>query len=478
MTRGFTSFAILGAMRTGSNYLESSLSEADGITVYGELFNPEFLGRVYAEDFFGHTKDMRDADPLPLLDAMRENTDGLPGFRFFQDHDRRVLKAVLSDPDCAKIVLSRNPLHSFISLAIARETGQWTLKNEKRRREAQVRFDPDRFEAYLNIHMGFYAEIRRALQESGQTAFHIDYEELSDTRVLNGLLAWLGVEGRLAAPSKLVKRQNAPNMMDRVKNPHDVMAATSRLEFLDPRLRLHAERLQHTDVKGFVTAADAPLLYQPTDARQTPRITAWLAALDGASPEDLGTQLSAHAVRMWSQANPGFRSFTVVSHPVERAYGVYVSEVLCGQSETHEKLRQHLRKVAKLDLPKRYPEKDISLKTHREVFIDFLTYLKLNIGGRTAVGVQSIWASQAGLLQATCSFKVPDTVLRADRLSEDLQGLAVQFGLVSPPVEDLPQPEGHSLDEVYDKDVEAAVQAAYERDYDAFGFAEWRFTLP
>lgn len=469
----FSSFVILGAMRTGSNFLESSLNEAEGLTSYGEVFNPAFIGKVKAEEFFGYTKEMRDADPLSLLERMREDAEGLPGFRFFQDHDPRVLDAVLADPACAKIVLSRNPLHSFISLCIAQETGQWMLLNEKRRREAKVMFDPQAFESYLKSHMSFYFDIRKTLQEAGQTAFWVDYDELTEIGVLNGLLAWLGVPGQLKAPSKRVKKQNVINILDRVKNPNDIHSALTRIEFLDPRIRQYADRIDQFHVRSIIAAADAPVLYLPISSNHADRIEGWMAALDETDPSNLLRNLNPGGVRFWCQANPEFRAFTVISHPVERAHYIF-EQIIDGSSDLMKKLHSQLGHVHKLDLPESLAVKNaMSDNDLRAAFLRFLNFLTLSIEGRTSIRVHPFWATQAAMLEAICTFRVPDVVVRASDLEQLLQMIATQIGYN--PV-DVPAPFSagiSTLAAIYNADVEAAVRKAYERDYITFNFENW-----
>ena len=60
------------------------------------------------------TQAQRDADPSRLIAALCV-APGLNGFRFFNDHDARVLDIALPDPRCAKIVLTRNPVESYVA---------------------------------------------------------------------------------------------------------------------------------------------------------------------------------------------------------------------------------------------------------------------------------------------------------------------------------------------------------------------------
>ena len=121
----FTSFVVLAEMRTGSNFLETNLNGIEGISCLGEAFNPHFIGYPNQDTLLGLDKSARDADPLGLLTRIREAPGGISGFRYFHDHDPRILDAVLDDPACAKIILTRNPLDSYVSWKIAQATGQW-----------------------------------------------------------------------------------------------------------------------------------------------------------------------------------------------------------------------------------------------------------------------------------------------------------------------------------------------------------------
>ena len=111
MNKGqFDYFVIFAEMRTGSNFLESNLNALNGVSCLGESFNPAFLGAPDTVNILGLTQMQRDADPHTLLDAMQSQSAELCGFRFFHDHDARILDRILDDPRCAKVILRRNPL--------------------------------------------------------------------------------------------------------------------------------------------------------------------------------------------------------------------------------------------------------------------------------------------------------------------------------------------------------------------------------
>ena len=94
----FDYFVVFAEMRTGSNFLESNLNAFGGIHCHGEAFNPHFIGYPNQTEILGVTHQMRDADPMRLIAKIREHSDGIGGFRFFHDHEPRVLDIVLDDP--------------------------------------------------------------------------------------------------------------------------------------------------------------------------------------------------------------------------------------------------------------------------------------------------------------------------------------------------------------------------------------------
>ena len=131
MTGAFDSFVVFAEMRTGSNFLEANLNAFDGIACHGEAFNPHFMGYPNSDPILGVDLATRDKDPLRLLTAVREDTTQLSGFRYFHDHDPRVFDVIMDDTRCAKIVLTRNPVESYVSWKIAQATGQRKLTDVK-----------------------------------------------------------------------------------------------------------------------------------------------------------------------------------------------------------------------------------------------------------------------------------------------------------------------------------------------------------
>ncbi len=178
MTKRFHSFVVFAEMRTGSNFLEANLNAFAGIKCHGEAFNPHFIGYPNTTQILGVDQAARDREPGALLRAIRHDPSAMGGFRYFHDHDPRVLDLVLDDPACAKIILTRNPVESYVSWKIAQETGQWKLTDMKARKAAKATFDAAEFEAHLEALQAFQLKLMNRLQTSGQTAFYVAYEDL------------------------------------------------------------------------------------------------------------------------------------------------------------------------------------------------------------------------------------------------------------------------------------------------------------
>jgi hypothetical protein len=271
----FDHFVILADMRTGSNLLEESLNACAGLRCHGEVFNPRFIGHEGEMALFGLSLDARDRDPGTMIDRLKAEAPGLGGFRLFPGHDPRVLDRCLADPRCAKIVLARNPVDSYVSLKIARQTGQWWLGDHTRAQGATAHFDAEEFDAYLHALRGFYGRVRHALQCSGQTAFHIHYDDLRDAEVLGGLARWLGAEAprALADPGAGAEPRAARGQGGELRRDGGGAGPRGRLRPLPhPRFRA-AARPERPG--AWMTAGS--LLFVPLPGGPVERVAGWMA---------------------------------------------------------------------------------------------------------------------------------------------------------------------------------------------------------
>lgn len=452
-------------MRTGSNFLEANLNALAGVTCHGEVFNPHFIGNKDVFDLFGVNIREREADPYLMLRRLRERTTGIAGFRYFHDHDPRVFDAVMDDPRCAKIVLTRNPAESYISLKIAMATGQWKLTGPKGIKTAQARFDAPEFERHLEAVQTQQIRIMNRLQVTGQSAFWLDYEDIQNVEVINGLARWLGVDARLESTDQTLKKQNPEDPEDKVQNFAAMEAALARLDRFNLSRTPNFEPRRPPAIPGFVAARNAPLLFMPLRGGPVARVTDWLAQLGG-----LERDFVQKTLRQWKRAHPRHRSFTVVRHPLARAHAVFCDHVL-GSSQND--FRSMLTRLHGVMLPEQ-GENFADLAAHRDAFLAFLRFVKKNLGGQTATKVDALWATQSAVLQGFSQFQPPDAVLREERLAEGLDWLCAETG-VTPPPPPVAEPVGDvPLSSVCDDEIESAARDAYLRDYIAFGYRDYR----
>lgn len=451
-------------MRTGSNFLEANLNALSGVTCHGEVFNPFFIGKKDQTDLFDITLTQREADPLPLLRRLRERTEGLSGFRYFHDHDPRVFDAVMDDPRCAKIILTRNPVESYVSWKIAQATGQWKLTNPKNIKTARARFDAAEFEDHLESLQAFQVRLMNRLQTAGQTAYYVDYEDIQNLDVINGLAAWLGVSARLEALDDKLKKQNPEDIAEKVMNYPAMEAALARLDRFNLSRTPNFEPRRPAGIPGYVAAQDVPLLFMPVKGGPVAQVAAWLSGFGG-----LERDFTQKSLRQWKRSFPGHRSFAVVRHPLARAHAVFNDQVL---GSTQQDFRNMLTRQHGVNLPKigaHYADP----QAYRDGFLAFLRFAKKNLGGQTAVKVDPHWASQSGVLQGFAQAQAPDVVLREDRLIQGLAWLCDEVGATHAPLPPLDEPAPVALSGIWDEELEVACRDAYGRDYIAFGYDDY-----
>lgn len=466
----FDYFILLAEMRTGSNLLEANINMLDGVSCHGEAFNPSFVGHPKTEALLEIDYEARETDPHALLEKIKKS-DKIGGFRFFHDHDPRVLKTCIDDPRCAKVILTRNPLDSFVSWKIAQATGQWKLTNATHSKSKTINFDPAEFDAHLRATQDFHAQVQRSLQLSGQTAFHINYDDLRDVDVLNGLAEFLGVDDRLSNVNKKLKKQNPEPLEERVNNYAEMQDALSRIDYFSLSRTPHFEPKRGPAIPTYIAAPASGLLYMPLRSGPDRAVRQWLAALDDAAPEALVTKFTQKSLRQWQEAHQIHRSFAVLRHPLSRAHAAFCDRILLDGPRCLPEIRANLIRVHKLRLPEYDDLENFAKEDHHRAFFGFLKFLKTNLAGQTSIRVDPSWASQLTLLQGMSGFAVPDCVLREDALAKALADLASQIDIANPPTIGKTDHRWHErLLSIYDTQLESAARDAYGRDYAAFSF--------
>ena len=474
MMQKFEYFVVLAGMRTGSNLLEEHLSAMPGITSFGELFNPHFFGKPDVTTQFGLSMKARDSDPLRVIGAMRDSATGLPGFRLFYDHDTRAIDHVLADPAAAKIILTRRPLDSYVSLKIARKTGQWWLGDMTSARVAKVPFDAEEYGEFVNTLNGFQEKLKHALQVTGQTAFHIGYDDLSDDDVIAGLGRFLGADGPPDQSKVRAKVQNPTPVGARLTNSTVAEEALRTLETPDLGHLPNFEPGRGPGLKFFRVCHTAPLLYMPIRGAGHDPVPDWLRSVD---PDgEIRGGMTQKDLRRWKRQNPGHRSFTVLRHPLDRAYDAFCRFILPKDEESHADIRDALVSRYDVPLPEDLNQDAYGLDQHHVAFLAFLKFLAGNLGGQTSVRVDNSWATQTTLLYAIGQFLIPDQVVREEDLSQALPQIAKEVGCTGAnTIARFAVQAPFPLSQVYTNDIEAACEAAYHRDYVMLGFRAWRY---
>ena len=456
MTAPFRSFVIFAEMRTGSNLLEATLNAVKYVTCFGEAFNPYMMGWPDKDQLKGITMAERDADPLRLFDAIRTSKN-LNGFRYFHDHDPRVLDAIMDDPTCAKVVLTRNPLDSYVSTRLAYATNQWKLNETETPIPAAIRFDPAEFQQMMGAIEQFQLSILHRLQATGQAAFWLGYDDLRDPDVMTGLLHWLGrTDLDRVMPATDQVPQNPRELADKVENFDDMQAALAAMDPFQSRRIPSFEPRRGPAVPSFQAAeAGRGLLFMPVKGGPSATVGAWLRTL-GTVERDF----NQNSLRQWKRRHSGHRSFTVLRHPLLRAWAAFAALADGRNGE----LREVLRTTHRVPVPEGGLDA-MDDTAQRDGFAAFLEFLRRNLNGQTTLATQPGWATQTEVLSGFARFGVPDMAVREDRLRDDVGFLARAAGIEAEPPQAEPVPA--LLD---DADLRKAAKAAYLRDYIAFGF--------
>ena len=461
----FQSFVVFAEMRTGSNFLEANLNAIPGVMCYGEAFNPAFVGNSNKTELLGVSIHQRDLSPESLLKVMRKETAGISGFRYFHDHDPRVFDLVVDDPSVAKIILTRNPLESYISWKIAKESNQWRTTSAANIKTARPRFLIDEFQARVDELQEFQRDLLNRLQVSGQTAFYIDYEDVLDLKVINGIAAFLGIEGRLEKLDLSYKKQNPEPLAEKVSNPAEMAVGLNRIDFYNVRHTPNFEPRRQGAINTYVASAAVPLLFQPVKSAPDQALRKWLQGYG-----EVLTSFDRQGLKTWRADRPGHRSFTVLRHPLARAHAAF-SEYL--EKEWMVELRGHMKRIHKFELPPK-GQGFADLAAHRAGFLKFLEVVKHLHAGRTELRTPAHLATQLATVTGFAQLQAPDHILREDRLEEGLAFVCAEAGIAMRPLPTVVKSARFALADLYDSDLEAAARDAYGRDYLYFGFKDWR----
>ena len=239
-------------------------------------------------------------------------------------------------------------------------------------------------------------------------------------------------------------------------------------------LPIQFEPTRKISIGNCIAAEGTGLLYVPLGNTVVPKIVDWLTRL---SPEqNLITDFSQKTLKEWLASNVGARRFTVLEHPLVRAYNAFCRHILLETQGSFPRFRNRLAKDYGVVLPKTADDLHARADADvRELFKTFLTFLKANIQGQTPLRIDPSWASQHTFFTNLSNLIVPDIIFREDELGTGLIDLARRMGIATVPAlnanvgtPDIP------LDRIVDADINEKIAAIYARDYQSFGFSDWR----
>jgi len=451
-------------MRTGSNFLENNINKLPDLRCHGETFNPYILGGEGKKEMFGFTLAQRDADPAGFLRAMRAQTPGMAGFRYFYDHDPRVFDLVMQDPSCAKIILTRNQLESFISWKIATESDQWWLADTKHLQTVRPRFVLSEFIERHDALQAFQKKLVHALQISGQTAFYLDYEDVLDLEVIHGLAAFLGLPSRLERLRYHFKKQNPEPSIDKVSNPAEMKAALASVDWFDHSYAPNFEPRRQASVPHYLSSEGLPALFLPVKGGPEKQMRKWLQSYG-----PLVDGFDRNSLRKWKATHPGQRSFAVLRHPLARAYAAYVDLLA---KDYMPELRRYMQTIHRFDLPPK-GQAFADEEQFRDGFALFLQVVGHILTGRTGLRTLGHFATQHAILQGFGQLQAPDLLIREDRLAQGLVYLSADLGQPMHPLPEVAEAAPYPLASLYAPDLEALARDTYARDYVGYGFGDW-----
>ncbi|TDX28811.1 hypothetical protein EV657_1104 [Rhodovulum visakhapatnamense] len=410
-----------------------------GARAHGHLFAPErdeFAGG--GASFSGGISDAaarRDYDPAGFLRNLIWDGRGECQCFMFGPADRQEIAWPLAIDRNAHIAVATGawavPLfRSGQDVAVLRKRAAEQQRIEAafldilRAPQVRARFGPAEFADRIDRLAAFRAQLTRRLQVAGQTPFRIGYGQIGDLEVLNGLPTFLETDARLDAAPPWLKKQNPGPLSARVENFDEM---TRALADPDPCALFDGNLFEPGHgpaLRRHVAAPRSPLLSLPVPGGPVAEIEAWLAAPDGLGPEALRRGFTRKTLDDWLRRHPGHRSFTVIGHPQERAHRAFCRHVLPVGPDSFPRLCRALRELYGVPLPEGGPGgPGYDAAAHRAAFLGFLTFLKGQLGGQSALRVDPSWASQSVLPEGMAQSLLPDRIIHAGTLGCDRPSL-------------------------------------------------------
>jgi hypothetical protein len=204
------------------------------ILCHHEIFNPHVVGyarHLQNSSFTIGTIEERERDPVEFLSRVWKANLGHPcvGFKLCWRQNETIFRTVLEERGISKIVLKRkNRVKAFVSLLLARKTGQWVVyePSDLLQRDTRVNVDVTELHETIAFNTAYYREIEETLRASQQPFLEVNYEELFSQDQQGRMLDFLGVgvEQGAALREGTIKL-NSRQVQDLISNFDELKAA-------------------------------------------------------------------------------------------------------------------------------------------------------------------------------------------------------------------------------------------------------------
>ena len=291
--------------------------------------------------------------------------------------------------------------------------------------------------------------------------------------MINGLGQFLGAAAPLEQLCKTLKPQNPDPLPSKVANFDDMALHLANWDYFGLAQVPMYEPTRPATIGNFHACQGLPLLFMPVQGRLNRGVVDWMRQLDP-DTEMLGN-FTDKTLREWFAQNRGHQKFTVLHHPIERAYDIFMHRILVFSPVSMNRFRNMLRRAYGLDLPDTWEQVGaLPLADIQHMFCMFLTMIGHNLRGQTPLPENAQWASYERVLQGLSQIAVPDRLIRSRDLASALPDIAQAAGAADPlPYQSADLDWPIALHQVVTDDIQRACEKAFARDYDLYGFSNW-----
>jgi len=305
---------------------------------------------------------------------------------------------------------------------------------------------------------------------------------LNDVQNINRLAAFIGDRTVKTTLEEPIKRQNPGALANKISNIEEVRAKLD-----DPSLQERPAPIltpileSDTDLSRAYFCKGSAVVFGPVPGVPDKGVRQWLEAQNQSAPIN---GFSSHRFAEWKMQNKNPTFFSVVRHPILRAYNAFMLKVFATTSDSYLVIRQDLEDQFGMMLPQgeippghdrhALERKGYGAEEHRISFKLFLIFVADNLANKTKIRQDGKWQLQTEILRRYRILHPEIIVLKEETLGFGLRYMANLLN--SAPIRDWKNesdpPFSFPLHEIYDAEVEALARAAYGQDYEELGYGD------